>query len=69
MRGYVQSVSTGSSSRRLLIVIRSGGLAILGWDERVVGQGCEHEDLLWSLELLSLVNNNDSRARNLESYG
>lgn len=29
MRGYVQSVSTGSSSRRLLIVIRSGGLAII----------------------------------------
>lgn len=26
---HLQSVSTGSSSRRLLIVIRSGGMAIL----------------------------------------
>lgn len=34
--GYIQRVSTGSSSRRLLIVIRSGGLAISGSDRQIV---------------------------------
>lgn len=40
IRGYIQRVSTGSSSRRLLIVIRSGGLAI-SESER-----CARKDLL-----------------------
>lgn len=39
IRGFVQSLSTGSSSRRLLIAIRSGGLVISGYDGQIVEQG------------------------------